>query len=326
MSTPATDPERSASGDPEQEQAIQLLRSLGLTATEAEVYFTALRSCASEPVSSYRLAQVMGRDPANVAKILGALVRLQAMTVVQDKPRLFLPTDPTDFTDRVLARLQHDGRRAATLLQRVQTPPPDGMTLALIGADQVFAKARELLAGSREQVLVFGSKECLRELGAELEELAETDERTVRVLSPLAMVAENVELTVCSPLSDLQPLLAREFLQLVVDNRAWLNAVLDDGAGPAPAGWWGDHSPIAAVMAGTLNLAWQAGHAAPTTITPPVTTQVEPPPPAATPPTAQPTADVVEEALEVEESLEFEEGITFLMRHTDLKAKKEGER
>jgi len=325
MSTLPADPDATVSGAPEQEQAIQLLRSLGLTATEAEVYVAAIRSCASEPVSSYRLAQVMGRDPANVAKILNSLVHLQAMTVVQDKPRLFLPTDPTVFTDRVLARMQHDGRQAATLLQHLQAPPPDGMTLALTGADQVFAEARRLLAGSREQVLAFGSKECLRELGAELEELAESDARSVRVLSPLAMVVENVELSVCSPLSELQPLLEREFLQLVVDNRAWLHAVLDDGAGQVPNGWWGDHSPIAAVMAGPLLLAFQAGHAAPTTVAPTAAVPAEAPPPSASPPPTQPTANKNDEHLK-DESLEFAEGITFLIRHEDLKAKKEGER
>ena len=325
MSTPRADLEAAASGYPEREQAIQLLQRLGLTATEAEVYFTALRSCAGEPVSSYRLAQIMGRDPANVAKILSSLVRLQAMTVVQDKPRLFLPTDPQAFTDRVLARMQQDGHQAATLLQHLQAPPPDGMTLALTGADQVFAKARQLLADSRVQVLAFGSKECLRELGAELEELAESDERSVRVLSPLAMVVENVELTVCRPLGELQPLLEREFLQLVVDDRAWLHAVLDDGTDQVPSGWWGDHSPIAAVMAGTLLLAWQAGHAAPTTVTPTVSVPGEAPPPSASPPPTRPTSDEDDERLK-DESLEFVEGITFLIRHEDLKAKKEGER
>ena len=245
--------------NPDRDQAVQVLRGLGLTRTEAEVYFTALQTCSTEPVSSYKLAQVMGRDPANVAKTLTALVRLQAMTVVQDKPRLFLPTDPTTFTDQVLARVQSHSQEALELLRHFQAPEPDGVTLGLSGAAQIFAKARQLLAGCQSQAQLFGSKECLRELGGELEELAEREDCTVQLLSPLDMVSEHVEIAVFSPVSDLAELLTQEFLLLTVDGRAWLSAIVTEETGPTPGGWWGNHSPIAAVMGGAISLAWAAG-------------------------------------------------------------------
>ncbi len=304
---------------PEQDKAVQLLRNLGLTSTEAAVYCTALQTCAEEPLSSYKLAQAMGRDPANVAKTLSALVRLQAMTVVQDKPRLYLPAAPAEFTERVLTRMQHNGRQAVDLLQQMHAPRPAGMTLALAGAEQVFARARALLAECRERALVFGSKEALREIGAELEALGESGERTVRVLSPLAMVSDNVEIAVFSPLSDLAALMTHEFLQLVVDDRAWLSAVLDEEAGAGPLGWWGDRSAMAAVLGGSLNLAWQAGHSPRTAVAPAAAPPPEPAPPAADPaPEPSPAAPADEE--------EFEEGLTFLMRHDDHGDKEKGER
>ncbi len=107
-----TNPDLGPQYGPEHDKAIQVLRGLGMTEAEAETYFTALQTCKNEPLSSYKLAQTMGRDPANVAQTLAALVRLQAMIVVQDKPRLFLPTDPADCTERVLRRLQRNGREA----------------------------------------------------------------------------------------------------------------------------------------------------------------------------------------------------------------------
>jgi predicted transcriptional regulator len=140
------------------DKASQILRGLGLTEAEAETYFTALQTCKNEPLSSYKLAQTMGRDPANVAKTLAALVRLQAMTVVQDKPRLFLPTDPADCTERVLRRLQHNGREAVELLQSFQTPEPDDITLSLSSGTQTMAKARKSLRELEQSVAEEGDE------------------------------------------------------------------------------------------------------------------------------------------------------------------------
>jgi len=160
----------------------------------------------------------MGRDPANVAKTLSALVRLQAMTIVQDKPRLYLPVDPSEFTELVLSRLKNSGQEAVDLLRQFQVPQPAGVTRSLAGAEQVFNKARALLAECHTRALVFGSKESLREIGAELETLAENSDCRVQVLSPLAMVTDKVEIAVFSPVSDITELTSHEFLQLVVDD------------------------------------------------------------------------------------------------------------
>ncbi|MCB1181870.1 hypothetical protein KDM41_00400 [bacterium] len=250
-------------GTPATDEAVRLLRELGLTATEAEVYCAALQAAVSEPVSSYKLAQAMGRDPANVGKILAALVHRDAMAVVQDKPRLYLPTAPDVFTARIRARLVRHARDAAAALEDLRDAPerPEAVGLALADPEAVFARARTLLAGCGRRAVVFGAKECLREIGAELEAAAEPDDREVLVLSPAAMQAEHAMIAVFSPLSGLGDLPGRDFLQLVVDDRAWLAADLGPDA-PVPCGWWSDHSPAARVLAGSLTLAWHAGHAA----------------------------------------------------------------
>ena len=46
------------------------LKDLGLTATEAAIYVALLEHCADGPISAYKLAQIMGRDPANLTKAL----------------------------------------------------------------------------------------------------------------------------------------------------------------------------------------------------------------------------------------------------------------
>ncbi|MBE0566003.1 MAG: hypothetical protein IH621_08610, partial [Krumholzibacteria bacterium] len=83
---------------------VQALRDLGLTLTEAEVYVATLEAAAEGPVSGYRVAQGLGRDPANLAKVMAALVRQGAVRVVQEKPRLYLPAAPDAFTEGVVRR------------------------------------------------------------------------------------------------------------------------------------------------------------------------------------------------------------------------------
>jgi sugar-specific transcriptional regulator TrmB len=317
-----------------------MLRDLGLTGTEAEVYFAALQACGSEPVSSYRLAQLMGRDPANIAKTIGSLVRQQAMSVIQDKPRLFQPAEPAAFAEHVQARLKRRSKAAVELLGRCHAPLPEGLTQGLATTEQVYLKARELLAGCRRRVLVFGSKEALREIGAELEAAADSPGCAVQVLSPVAMIAENVEITVFDG-TELSQLEGLEFLHLVVDDRAWLSARLDAEPDSRPTGWWGDQTPMAGVLGACLALARQGCLAsAPSSLSMPDSDG----PPAAGPEPAPPAvapAEVV--ATTMPEKLppppppapaepEFEEGLTFLLRHADREtsagdadAKKKGE-
>lgn len=299
-------------------KAGQLLQDLGLTATEAAVYCTALQSCAQEPVSSYKLARTMGRDPANVAKTLSSLVRLQAMTVVQDKPRLYLPTDPAEFTERVLSRLRHSGDEAVDLLRQFPISQPAGVTLALSGTEAVFDRARALLLSCERKAIVFGAKESLREVGAELEALAEKEDCRVQVLSPLAMISDRVEIAVFSPLSELSNLLERDFLHLVIDDQAWLSAMLSGESGPR--GWWGDQVPMATVLGGALSLAWQSGHSAQAV----ATSHVPDAEPESMPePVPEPRPEPIPP--EPEPKPEFEEGLTFLIKHEPATDKEKGE-
>jgi len=291
------------------DQAVKTLQELGLTGSEAEVYVAALMRSSDKPISRYRLAREMGRDAANVGKVLDHLVRAGAMHLVQEKPRHFVPVDPATFTDRLVHRIERQGKTAVALLQNHRNPLPDGLTLALADDDQLLAKACELLASCQCEALVFGSRETLREIGAELEELGERLCGGVRVLSPTAMVAEHATIAAFASLPGLDDLLAREFLLMVVDNQAWLSGQPGHDSADLPVGWWGERSPIASILAGALTLAWQA--------------QLEPQSPAL--PTAAPPAPETAAPQHNEPAPTTSNGLTFLMRHTTKPAEKKGE-
>jgi sugar-specific transcriptional regulator TrmB len=242
---------------------IQVLRDLGLSRAEAEVYLACLNLGANGAgtLSSYRVAQDMGRDPANIGKIVNALVRLQAVRVVQEKPRLFVAVPPEEFTERLLGQMRQRSAQAVTLLENFGTPTADGVAQVLTGRAQAFARIRELLAACRRDLLVAGSPEAVRELGAELELVAERPGCRVRVVSPRAFSSTVVEIAVLPTAGRLGRDPSEDWLVLAIDDTAWMVVLLPQQNVPSegPCGWWCAGSPLARVLADYLESCWRAG-------------------------------------------------------------------
>lgn len=242
---------------------IQVLRDLGLSRAESEVYLACLQLAAGGAglLSSYRVAQEMGRDPANVGKIVNTLAHLQAVRVVQEKPRLFVAVPPAEFTDHLLGRMRRRGAEAASLLEDFGTPTAEGVAQALAGRAQVLARAQVLLAACERDLMVAGSPEMVRELGTDLERVAEKPACRVRVVSPQAFSSAVVEVAALPPAGRLGPDQNGDWLVLACDDLSWLVAFIPQSMGEAtgPCGWWSSGSPLARVWAEFLEQAWRAG-------------------------------------------------------------------
>lgn len=241
------------SDDSRSSRQIQVLKDLGLSRAESEVYLACLQLAAggSGLLSSYRVAQEMGRDPANVGKIVNTLVHLQAVRVVQEKPRLFVPVAPAEFADRLLGRLRRRGAEAATLLEDLAPPAAEGVVLALADRDQVLARARALISGAAAELLVAGSPEILRELGSELELVAARPQCRVRATGPQAFMAGPLRVFPFPSAGRVGQEPEEAWLLLSVDAAHWLVAVIphDKSTGSGPCGWWAAASPVARVWA-----------------------------------------------------------------------------
>ncbi len=228
-----------------------LLKDLGLTETEADAYLALLQASRGEPVSGYKVAKDMGRDPANLAKILAALGRHGAVRVVQEKPRLFLPVPPDEFTGQILERMARTQRRTVELLRNYESTPATGTALALTGPDQVLERARLLLGGCQRSATVFASPQVCARLQPFLENLAELPNRHLTVLTTQEIAISGVDVAqIPSP-----ALLGAEsdWIQAAIDGEFWLLARLrEDGSPQAPSGWWGEDVGLAAVVAAGL--------------------------------------------------------------------------
>lgn len=251
------------SDDSRTSRQVQVLKDLGLSRAESEVYLACLRLAAAGTglLSSYRVAQDMGRDPANIGKIVNTLVHLQAVRVVQEKPRLFMAVPPGEFTDHVLGRLRRRGAEAVSLLEDFSSPEAEGVPLALGNRDQVLDRARHLIAGARADLLVAGSPEVIRDLGADLEAAATPQGCRVRVVSPQAFTSAVVEVSALPPAGRVGHHPDDGWLAMTADDTHWLVASLPQDRGPAvgPCGWWAGSSPVARIWAEYLETAWRAG-------------------------------------------------------------------
>ena len=235
---------------------IQKLRQLGLTRTEAEIYVAALGESSAGPVSAYKVAQSMGRDPANLAKNLAALEKLGAVRVVQEKPRLYLPILPAEFTNALTDRMKGIGKELVSQLEEFNQHPPSGLTLALRNNEQAFEQAATMLQNCSRELLLFASRDVVDYLSKDFSELACRGDCRVRFLgvdSSGIALAEDTIIPMPKGFSETGPL---PWLQMIVDRKTWLVAQFNrTESEDFPCGWWGDDPVMASIMACSLDAA-----------------------------------------------------------------------
>lgn len=308
---------------------VQTLRDLGITRTEAEVYVATLKEAGGGPVSGYRVAQSAGKDPANLSKTLASLEKLGAVRTIQDKPRLYIPVPPAEFTDKLLADMKKNQKRVLEQLSQLETSAPRGIPMALHNQEQTLQKAAQLLTICRRELLLFAAKDVLEQLGTALEALAASADVSVNILclEKLGWAGLNEKvITLPVGFADPHPI---PWLQLIVDRQTWLTASFSSAGNDfQPCGWWSEDPSAALVMGASLAAAMESNIEVSIEIPPvetiepeeletkeivPVVSEVSdvPEPEVAVEPQPEPAPS----PLEVEE--EDDDGIQFIIRHDD---------
>jgi sugar-specific transcriptional regulator TrmB len=238
---------------------VQTLRELGITRTEAEVYLATLLESGGGAVSGYKVAQSVGKDPANLSKTLASLEKLGAVRTIQEKPRLYLPIPPAEFTDKLIADMKSNRLRILDQLADLETSAPSGIPMALNSREHTIQKAAQILTRCRNECLLFAAREVLETLGTSLEALVASSEVTVRLLCLEDFDWPGVEqkrIDLPVGFSDPQPI---PWLQLVVDRKTWLVASFPNaGADKSPCGWWSEDPSVSLVMGAGLAAAMES--------------------------------------------------------------------
>lgn len=128
----------------------ETLAALGFTETEARVYCELLRG---GPATGYRLAQAVGKAPANTYQALSSLAQKGAVFVDDGDARTHRAAPP----EELLAALKRgfDTRRedAQAALAGLGAPAADDRIYQLRTPAQVYERARAMIEAAREVVL-----------------------------------------------------------------------------------------------------------------------------------------------------------------------------
>lgn len=129
---------------------VDALTALGFTETEALVYCELLKA---SPATGYRLAQAVGKAPANTYQALSALVQKGAAMVDESGGKSFRAVPPAELLSAMAAAFESRRAAAAEALERLARPAEDDRIYQLKSADQVMQRALAMIEGAREILL-----------------------------------------------------------------------------------------------------------------------------------------------------------------------------
>lgn len=148
---------------------VDALTALGFTETEALVYCELLKA---SPATGYRLAQAVGKAPANTYQALSALVQKGAAMVDQSGGKSFRAVPASELLAALAAGFETRRKAAAEALERLARPSEDDRIYQLKAADQVMQRAAAMIEGAREILLFDLSPEPYLALRPALERVA----------------------------------------------------------------------------------------------------------------------------------------------------------
>jgi HTH-type transcriptional regulator, sugar sensing transcriptional regulator len=124
--------------------------ALGFTETEAAVYCALLRGGAA---TGYRLAQAIGKAPANVYQTLASLAQRGAVMIDDGETRIYRATEPRELLASLESAFEASRRKAETALAKLRTPPDDDRIYQLKTPAQVYERAQAMIAEAKEVLL-----------------------------------------------------------------------------------------------------------------------------------------------------------------------------
>jgi len=148
---------------------IEHLMALGLTEVEARAYCELLRN---GPATAYKLAGAIDRSPSNIYQILDSLCRKGAILGNDAEPRIFRAVPVAELLALLERGFQSHKEGAIASLSAIDSYAPDDRIYNLKTVEQVYERARSMIAAATEIVLFDLSAEPLRLLQMYLDQNA----------------------------------------------------------------------------------------------------------------------------------------------------------
>ena len=131
--------------------SIQALQDLGFTTVEAEVYVYLVHN---SPATGYQIAKGINRTRGAAYKVLATLASKGAVEVDSQSGSKWRAVPPAEFLNQLEQLFLRSKKRADEALKTVEPQPPDYRIYQLQTVEQVYERARTMLASCEEFALV----------------------------------------------------------------------------------------------------------------------------------------------------------------------------
>jgi sugar-specific transcriptional regulator TrmB len=216
------------------EEGVQALVALGFTGLEAEVYAALLER---SPSTGYRVAQTIGKPAANVYKAIESLEGKGAVLVDDGSSRMCRAVPPEELLSRLERSFAERRQRAGRALNRLGTADNDDRVYQLKTAEQVFERARQMLARSTDVVILDVFPLPLETLRGDVEEAAARGV-TVAMKTYAPAGVSGAEVIVAPNGATIMDRWPGQWINLVVDGEEHLIALLDGSGSQVRQAVW----------------------------------------------------------------------------------------
>jgi sugar-specific transcriptional regulator TrmB len=164
------------------QESIRALEGLGFTRVEAEAYVYLVHN---SPATGYQIAKGIDRTRGAAYKVLATLASKGAVEVDSQKGNQWRAVPPAEFLNQLEQRFLRGKKAADDALRAIEPPAPDYRIYQLQTVDQVYERARAMLASCEEFALVDVFPLALGKLRGDIEAAIERGRKVaVNVYAP----------------------------------------------------------------------------------------------------------------------------------------------
>lgn len=220
-----------------------LLTSFGFTELESQLYVQLIRHA---PATGYRLAQLVGKAPANTYQALAGLGRKGAVVGTETEPRTYRPVAPAELFAGLRQNFDIAAKQAESALNAMHMPVEEDRLYQLKTVSQALLRARTLIGDARRIILFDLFPEPLAMLR---DALVAASERGVTVAGLVYQKPTDAPYTQVLAIS--ADLVAEcwpgQQMSVIADAREVLLALIADGGEGLLQGLWSDSAYLACV-------------------------------------------------------------------------------
>jgi sugar-specific transcriptional regulator TrmB len=208
---------------------IDTLRRLGFSDLEALIYLDLLRHPSS---TGYRIGRSISKPHANVYQALVSLEHKGAVLFEEGETRIYSAVPPVELIDHLRVRYERECADAERELKALEVKPAEeDRFFRLTSRDQVYARARAMLADAQETVLVQLGPSCAQEIKGDLAQALERGLVVAGIVLRDEDLVEGSRITVSRMASRVLRIWPGDQLTIVVDAREFLLALFDRNTG-----------------------------------------------------------------------------------------------